>query len=98
MTQKHWTPKQTITQSGGDRTTFLDCRSVVLRRHGVAGWADVAGPPDRPRSGNRAQDDLVDIAVQLCDGLEAAHTNGIIHRDIKPANIFLTNSGPVKFC
>jgi serine/threonine protein kinase len=44
------------------------------------------------------QDDLVDIAVQLCDGLEAAHTNGIIHRDIKPANIFLTNSGPVKFC
>jgi eukaryotic-like serine/threonine-protein kinase len=42
------------------------------------------------------QNDLVDIAVQICDGLEAAHTNGIIHRDIKPANIFLTNSGLVK--
>jgi serine/threonine protein kinase/tetratricopeptide (TPR) repeat protein len=43
-----------------------------------------------------AQDDLVDIAVQICDGLEAAHTLGIIHRDIKPANIFLTKSGLVK--
>jgi serine/threonine protein kinase/tetratricopeptide (TPR) repeat protein len=42
------------------------------------------------------QNDLVDIAVQICDGLEAAHTHGIIHRDIKPANIFLTTSGQVK--
>jgi serine/threonine protein kinase len=41
-------------------------------------------------------DQLLDIAIQICDGLQAAHQKGIIHRDIKPANVFLTTSGQVK--
>jgi serine/threonine protein kinase/tetratricopeptide (TPR) repeat protein len=41
-------------------------------------------------------DELLDIAIQICHGLEAAHAKGIIHRDIKPANIFLTSTGQVK--
>ncbi len=59
---------------------FLEGQSIRER---------IAGKPFRT-------DELVDVAVQISDALDAAHTRGIVHRDIKPANLFLTQRGQVK--
>ena len=38
----------------------------------------------------------VEIATEICEGLDYAHVHGVVHRDIKPANIFITDGGTVK--
>src|SRR5438093_8901336 len=53
----------------------------------------VEGAPVAPVDGARK---LLDLAVQIADGLAAAHAAGFVHRDLKPDNILVTPGGRVK--
>ena len=51
---------------------------------------------DLADNGQVALEKVIDITMQIAEGMKAAHEKGIVHRDIKPANIIITNNGEVK--
>ena len=48
------------------------------------------------RAGPLPPDRLLDLAIQLVDGIAAVHRRGIVHGNIKPSNVFVTEDGHVK--
>src|SRR6185436_711422 len=50
----------------------------------------------RLKEGPLPLDETLRVALQIAEGLEAAHEQGVVHRDLKPANIQVTDAGQVK--
>jgi tetratricopeptide (TPR) repeat protein/predicted Ser/Thr protein kinase len=59
-------------------------------------FLDGATLKDRMAGRALEMDELLPIALEIAEGLGAAHAAGIIHRDIKPANLFVTQHGHTK--
>ena len=59
-------------------------------------WLEGETLKQRLEAGALPLEQLLDAAIQIADGLEAAHERGLVHRDLKPANLFLTLRGGAK--
>ncbi len=48
------------------------------------------------KKGRLSWKEAISVSIQVCSGIQAAHSKGIIHRDIKPQNIIISKDGKVK--
>jgi Tol biopolymer transport system component len=59
-------------------------------------WIDGRSLKDALTAGRLSVDELLALALDVADALDAAHSAGVVHRDIKPGNIFVTARGRAK--
>ena len=87
-----------LEESGGVRALVMELVEGVSLKERIVGaglappaLAAGTGEAKRPPQGVALQTDaLLNLAIQIADGLDAAHQKGVVHRDIKPANILIT--------
>ena len=73
---------------GGKKRVFI--------AHDTSLDRDVDGVVSDAEEHKLGLDDLLRIAIETCEGLEFAHSHGIMHRDLKPGNVWLTENGTAK--
>ncbi len=72
---------------------FLEGQTL---KHRIGVGAGLVPAQGRPQGAPLQIDTLLELAIQITDALDAAHSRGIVHRDIKPANIFVSQRGQAK--